>query len=72
MIALRPLGTVLFQGRLVFGEPSLFQLEWVLSLTQSIEGGASGRLEGFLCLELRLEVHPVLGGVAEALLKVSC
>ena len=68
MIAGCVLGAVLLEGRLVVGQAGLAQRERLLPLLHAAEAALGGRLEGLIGLEARLEVHPVLRGVAKALL----
>ena len=68
MVAGGVLGTVLFKRRLVVRELSLAKRKRLLALAHATVARGCSRLESLLCLETRLEVHPVLGRVAECLL----
>ena len=68
MVSVGVLGTVLLKSGLVTCETSLLQGKWILSSAHLVEANSVGSLEGLSGLEARLEVHPVLSGIAKLLL----
>ena len=68
VIAAGVLLAVLLEGGLISSERGLSELERLLALLTGAVAELCRRLESLISLEAWLEVHPVLGSVAERLL----
>jgi len=60
-----PLFPVFFQLVWVRSQSSFFKFKWLCSLVEGLDAYTSSRLEGLLWCERLLEIHPVLGRIAE-------
>ena len=70
MISASVLLTILIEGGLICRQLCLLEGERLLAFLHAAKAGRSRRLESFVGLEARLEVHPVLGRVTVGFLLV--
>lgn len=68
MVSCAPLGPILVQLLLIVRQAVSLGLELVGALIKRRKRTLCRRFEGVICLELRLELHPILGCFTEFLL----
>ena len=69
MVSAGPFVSILLEGSGILGQACVLETEWVLTVVHGSEACARCGLECIINLETLLEVHPVLCGLSEFVLK---